>query len=167
MDEFIECSGLLNMEQHELNEECIKEQLKTCYPTEVCYHEDQETDSEEDYEGVTENLSPSFISCSSEKSIKVLEAEEGQEKSIEKQMSFLRASQILIDPNDCLNIWKQFESVQEVGELGAAKSAMKLAKRKARAAARTAAKKGEKECFGDVDKKPQWVVEWTDRASKY
>lgn len=150
MAEFIECSGLLKIDQPEINTECIKGHQKNCYPIDDCYEasSDDEVTSEDEFEDSVENLD---IPSSSNQSVH------------EPTMSFLRPSQIIVDKEDCKNMFGQLANLKR---LQAEKDAVKTAKRDARAKARAAMKKkkdGSQDCYGNVDEKPQWHVEWTEK----
>lgn len=156
MMEFIECSVFRNLEQCELDSECINEHLNSNYPVEDCYPQEIE-EAESEYEDASENLAQSFEASSSSIPEPLIEKE---------KMSFLSLSKVIVDQKYCHELLDQFENIQE--EM--AKQAVQKSTKKAARAAKRQVEKDKKnkkdDCLGDVNKKPQWQVEWVDKASK-
>lgn len=108
--------------------------------------------------------------------------ETSQMEELDRQLSYLRASQVNVDPDDCRVL---FEDLQRLAQELEAKKALKEQRRQEkleaeranararaeaeaarlaalRAARRAARNAAGKSCFGNVNPKPQWRVEWKE-----
>lgn len=96
-----------------------------------------------------------------------------EEPETEKKLSFLRKSQIHLNPGDCNEISTKLAIYQKQKEERDNRKAKRAALKRelARKARQDKKKKNRKgndgvfDCYGNINKKPQWVVEWVDKNS--
>lgn len=151
MTELVECSRFMNISQCDLSNECIQEHQENCYPIEnCCIKQVQDTlGSDVEYQ---DSLP---VSSSNESIYESLISDE-------QKTSFLSLSKVLINQEICQDLFGQLERLKA---LKAEKASIKAAKKLARALKRQEMKDMKAKalagyCFGDVNKKPQWQVDW-------
>lgn len=159
MAQFIEGSGFKTLRQNAFDDSgCMQKFLKTCQsPLECRPREDideKPSDTEEAAEEAPEDDSDTYLSADDEMKAPT----DGGPK-----LSFLRLSQVKIDPAECQEANARFSSLR--AQKGS-KKAVSIQKKKNRGVnvAKRNAKKPNLDCFGNVNKMPQWEVEWVDRA---
>lgn len=176
---FVDKSGFTNINANEYDQsKCAELFRKKCFPIKVFYsHNSNDSTEESDQDEIQKGESDEYVVGSSE-----------------KKLSFLRKSQIKLNPNDCQEVFakiadyheKKAEKFKTTARIAKEKNAKALkekaqkARDKRRRKGQSKGSKGNKkhgkkdglngdsddeiDCFGDVDQKPQWEVEWIDRS---
>jgi hypothetical protein len=169
--------------------ECAKEFKKSCFSIEDYYPHENPADTSDDEDEAFEPAEK----CKPDEPVVV---------DAEKKMSFLRKSQIVLNPDDCKDIFSKIADYQKTKAEKEIKIAEKVAikKEKAKKAKQEKALKAKKgkhgkksslkskkgkgkksvriggvigrgngsddefDCYGNVNKKPQWQIEWIEKS---
>lgn len=145
------------------NIQTCKALMKKCYPIELIESEERNESNGEDIEEENENDEDQEKGEDGESDGK----EASDNADVERKLSFLRASQIDFSGIKCNDDEEQAQKQAEKASKAAAKEDRKRTRDKAKKAKKDAKNKGKEpmkdDCRGDINKKPQWNIEWVDR----
>lgn len=175
MTKFVENSEFKNLDLSMFDgskcKNLVSYPIGDCYPTPPQQLSPSQLISESELESESENDVESDLEIELSETTQEENVPIDSPKETEKKLSFLRDSQIKFDASVCREIFGKISQLQvEKASKQVEKEQKKEKRNFVKKLAKSAKKKGKKgglsDCLGDLNKKPQWEVEWIEKSTK-